>query len=1029
MYRIVLICSFVWLALPIFSQTAEFTDLSRYEFTGVKTEDGKLFYTTYSAGQADGSNYNIAIHIFDTSLNRITHELIPVKYFHGVSEVIEHNGGLIFYLASGREGIMLYYDQTGKKQWQETLDVGKMSNNEVKLSSLGSRGFVLVQPSSEKRRDGFIATAFDNTNQPLWTYSDFPERGNIGFSSVQTAGDFVLITGGYNRGAFSSEFDQRFYLLSATDGSLKTQQFVAGTDDNGHAVDWMLNEDGSTFVVGYMYDKDQGYRMAAEKLFYASYSADGKENFKYNFDLKEDLETYLVTDRTRNMANLSGSPLVHFHKIEKTEAGYRILGELYQYQLKPAPPAGSGGTAGARDGTLYIMDYVVINIQENGRFQNIQRIGKPYKRIDAEGHLVTQAVRSGSYFNDFNLFGYRWMQEIEGEQSIISINWRNQKPYIGQSSMTAGYEDILKRNYLERDLPLKTSGQVSTFHFIKSGMQEPHETYQFNILPYKGENRYLSYEMDMGVLRMEVMDLEYDAPKPSNNNLAIHEISERDFNGVHEIEGRGYYTLYFSEKAEDNQNLFVYHRLDKQLQTTGRDVISVPATAQFVGTVSKENDEVLVFRDRNAKSWYFYLLDSFGKLVSSHLLALDESADQSPTGNLLLEKASDGFYLIQTFYDRTLMQNGFSVIRINPQMEVRWNIVVNIESKETMQLLATDAIAGKFAIIHAVHPGGQNKKFQTHLTVFDDASGNIMYTSEISDAEIAGLPESVSIMDNGNVVHSGMYFKGGIVKERNSAGKYLSVYDEQGSRVFFTATDWKSIEDKIKATIESDFLVSGKMKVLLQDVIPMNDGSYKVIGELYRKSLGTTTIGFLMGDNLDSRAFSIYDFIVFHYDQAGKLQSVYTIPKVSQNIELPASIAHQKGIALSMLMRRYGMFSYQKMALTDDQHHIVFTNTENRAKFVYSVPLEESDAYQIKKASADFTTEKAVESVGRLQAISERLDRLGESIDQAISGTDQVFKFGDRYQGKAIAFTDDVLVYLYDLETGILHLQLKAFDE
>jgi hypothetical protein len=61
--------------------------------------------------------------------------------------------------------------------------------------------------------------------------------------------------------------------------------------------------------------------------------------------------------------------------------------------------------------------------------------------------------------------------------------------------------------------------------------------------------------------------------------------------------------------------------------------------------------------------------------------------------------------------------------------------------------------------------------------------------------------------------------------------------------------------------------------------------------------------------------------------------------------------------------------------------------------------------------------------------LSERLDRLGESLDQAISGTDQVFSFGDRYQGKAVAFTDNILVYLYDVETGILHLQLKAFDQ
>lgn len=186
----------------------------------------------------------------------------------------------------------------------------------------------------------------------------------------------------------------------------------------------------------------------------------------------------------------------------------------------------------------------------------------------------------------------------------------------------------------------------------------------------------------------------------------------------------------------------------------------------------------------------------------------------------------------------------------------------------------------------------------------------------------------------------------------------------------------------------------------------------------------------MLGDNLNDRAFSIYDFVVFDYGKSGQMSRMFRIPKEEQNIELPGSIGHQRGLSLSLMMRRYNMFSYLKTMQQQGQPELVFTNTVDRKKRVYHTAVSASANGSYPSAPAEYTfPEKAPDQMNSLERLESKLDNFGNKLEKAVTGTDQSFTtFRDPYKGFAVAVPDEVLVYFYDVQTGNLNLRLEQMN-
>lgn len=1011
-----------------FSQTQTYSDIPRHNFEGIKTFDGKMFYNTSYGVPLKDVPYNYVIQIFNADLVRVAKEVVPVKYNSGIMDIAPHKGGLLFYLQSAKEGLVYCYDASGKLEWKKILTYDKASYHNVKMKSLGDEGFVIVRPDALKK-DGFRVTRYDNQMKEQWTQAYFPEKGNIDFSMVEVAGDRIAVLARYGQSAFSPKFEERVYAFSSRDGALVYEKVVATEVTNGKPKDFHLSNDGSLFVIGYTFDPAKSFGEVVTHIFYQKIDPAGSVVYEKKVALDEDLKSKLLSEMARTSLGFTTVPMIHFEHISQTADGIQVLGETYRYVKTPVAAPTTGATMQiAQPGKLYVMDYVVLEISGAGKLTEVKLIAKPYKRIDAEGHTVGAESMVDEYFAGFNLFSYRFLTDNNGKPELISHNWNRNTPYIGFTSLEVNHENILNRIYLNRSVAQGEAGQVSTYLFKKEGVQTPLQTYLYDVLPYHKPGKLLFYDYDNDELVMKVIDKTVELPLPVKNEVAISGIPGSQFQGIMPIDDQGYYTFYFGESSHNQTSLYVYHRFDLNLNTLGRSVLVVPNSANFVGNVANGKNQVMVFQDYRIRTWYFYELDEKGVLVSENSIALDKEAKEFPTGNIQLGTAPEGFYLLQTYWDEVKKVNGILVIRLSQKNQVRWTWSHLAGKDEALQLVASQAAHGVFAILHTQRPANSYNKFLNRIMVIDDLNGKLMYEHDLFDGQDSGFPEYVMIAPDKSVVTSGMYFKGNKFDTQNSDGLFFLKLKPDGTKATYLKTLWKDVESALKVTGGPDFLVSGKVKVLIQDMVMMPDGSYRVIGELYKKSAGTTSLGFLMGDDLGDRAFSIFDFIVFDYNQT-KLASVYRIPKAEQNIELPGSIGQQKGLSLSLMMRNYNMFSYLKTLRTGAQPSLVFTNTIERNKYVFVAPVASSAGTKFPQAPAYYIIPKSADDMSKLDRIDAKLTTLGYKLDKAVTGTDQTFTFfNDPYRGFAVASTTQVLVYYYDPDLRTLYLRLEKLQ-
>jgi hypothetical protein len=1007
-----------------FSQSKTYQDIPRHSFEGIKTFDGKLFYSTHYGTPLKETPYNYVIQTFNTKLERVSRDVVPVKYLSSIADVAPHQGGILVYVQSAKEGLVYCYNAKGMLAWTQMVALEKSQFHQVKIVSMGNNGFVIVRPD-ELKKDGFRVTLYGDKMVEKWTQNFIPEKGNITYSLVSASNDRVAVLARFSQSAFSVKFEERVYMLSTKDGSVIYEKVVASELTNSKPEEILVDQGGALFMVGYQFDPAKSFGEVVTHLVYTGLDAKGDVLFDKKLSMNSDLKPQILSERATQLFGLNDAPLIHFSNIRRTGSGYQVLGETYRYIKTPVTTAPGTTPQISQPGKLYVMDYVVINIGENGRLDGVKRIAKPYKRVDTEGHTVGFEYKADDYFAAFGLFAYRFLEEEQGQPLLVSHNWSRNNPYIGFTSLEVSHENILNRIYLDRAVSQGDAGQYSTYLFKKEGVQTPLQTYLYDVLPYDQPGKVLFYDFSNEELTLKVIDRSVAMPMLSGNELVLSGIPGSQFQGIQPIDQQGYFTFYFGEQAEKNTSLYVYHRFDLDMNTLGRSVVSVPNTAVFSGNVASGKNQVVVFQDSRDRSWYLFEMDEQGKLVSDQMISLDKDAKKYPTGNVQFGSAPDGFYLLQTYWDEVLKLNGLLVIRVGQTGQMKWTWSHQAEKDEMLQLVGSHADAGRLAILYTQRTAGGWNKFLNRIIVLDDAAGKMVFEHNLFDGKDSGFPEYIKVATDKSIVTSGMYFKGEKFDAQNSDGLFFLKLKPDGAQANYLKTPWSEVETALKVTGSSDFLVSGKVKVLIQDMVMMTDGSYKVIGELYRKSVGTTGVGFLMGDDLGDRAFSIFDFIVFDYNQ-GKLASVYRIPKAEQNILLPGSIGQQKGLALSLMMRNYNMFSYLKTLNVNGQHQIVFTNNIDRSKLIFTAPVAAAQKTVFPSAPAEYIIPRSADEMSKLDRINKRLEDLGYGLEKTITGTDQTFTtFRDPYRGFALAETARVLVYFYDPDARSLFVRLE----
>ena len=323
----------------------------------------------------------------------------------------------------------------------------------------------------------------------------------------------------------------------------------------------------------------------------------------------------------------------------------------------------------------------------------------------------------------------------------------------------------------------------------------------------------------------------------------------------------------------------------------------------------------------------------------------------------------------------------------------------------------------------------KNREYNLEIRICDNI-GNVTGTYNLT--QDGGYFPTDIVSDNGNIVLSGYYVKGSVFSAQKTEGLFLTILDKQGGLQNRSTFDWDNLKSNLKETKRSDFIFTGKMKVMVEKIEPINSG-YQIICETYSSGGGTTTAEFLLGGNstANQHVITVYDFVVFQTDKSGELTSVNIIPKQECNIDMGGLSKRTGSMAMANLIKKYRVFPFQSY----NNGKISFVNYKNHEPYYAELNVSSKEITEGKKITFEPVIEEKVDkdweaaksNSGALSKLdrfaqktdnfSNKLDEAGKKLEYAVEKIDYVFRPYGKSNDGYYMLSNKVVSYLIHPDT------------
>lgn len=483
-----------------------------------------------------------------------------------------------------------------------------------------------------------------------------------------------------------------------------------------------------------------------------------------------------------------------------------------------------------------------------------------------------------------------------------------------------------------------------------------------------------------------------------------------------------------TEPVPGNKVLYVLQAVDADLRVTEKSHVAISTQSRFVNVLSNEKRSVALFQNVNTQETDMVNISASGRL-STHQAYADNPNDlhywSSVTDARMDEKGflyvSRTYHVFEDDKKRRYSERGVEVLCFGTEFELKWAKKFKTPS-DKVSFVMDQIVPFNGGCVAMISENSRTDKAFTTGLHFINAQGNVLGKYELKKEGDTYYPTSFKV-DGSHLIACGMYFDEPWYKAINSAGMFFTKLDASGKEVFLQTQDWKGIDETINSGTSSDFLFSGKMKVLVHDIYKSANG-YSVICESYQKASGVTGAELLVGsdDGNNKRSFSIFDFIVFDFDASGKLLKSRKIAKESRNIEVVGNVAYTRGVELSFILRDNFLFSYRYVA----NNQLVYMNLEDTEPVLYwadlasgkvlkKMPIKiepeiinEEDPNTREIINNSKTLSGLEKFANKMDQVDKKLEDVGEGIERGISKTDQVFYIGSPKLSGLIYLGNDV---------------------
>ena len=373
---------------------------------------------------------------------------------------------------------------------------------------------------------------------------------------------------------------------------------------------------------------------------------------------------------------------------------------------------------------------------------------------------------------------------------------------------------------------------------------------------------------------------------------------------------------------------------------------------------------------KNNIQYTFYSIDPIGGGEPARR-DLRSHADSRVSMMVLPSEVDDGFFMVMPWEENEVKklagQYCYYLMKLDAGLKDIWSRQM-LPPKDLKGWLAQEAFAAYDRVMVVQNTYTYTKLIKSpELLCFDSQNGDLLYRLNLYDEDRLQVPSEITILEDGTSILVGEYFEGARVKGSNSTGMMVSQLDASGERTAYNFSSWSDgIQKQMK---KSDFAITGKNKIIVQDVIRSEDGGFQVVGESFsrrRKSakspdraasavnvsiINAVQEGRYFGNHKSPyenpsangpSVLMVQDLIVFDYDQGLELTNVNQIEKDYTKLYAFAPYPSYAGLKLGKVANQLGYmdFGFTQYDSESGAQQLVYNSLRGSQRHIGIVNIE-----------------------------------------------------------------------------------------
>ncbi|RAK70181.1 hypothetical protein [Hymenobacter edaphi] len=509
---------------PAVAQDVTIPDVEAWSFTGFKSADGQLYYTM----RQERNVYDLFhLELYGRDLKKLSTTDVRLGRNGKLLTARAVGDKTVFCFYNGKDGTLLQFNAAGQKTQDIHVPLADVFGSITALEPAGTGGdFYLAYPIDADKK-GYSVARYGADFKPKWQKDFAPEKGKYQLRRFAADDAHVYAIDEYSKAGWEVA------CLDGATGAEKARPALPAAPSEVLPNIARVDKAGRLLLAGPYADKSPRPAVYTEKpdapprggFFSMGLSPEGKQEFLTTTPYTEELGQQLNSRSSVAVFTVRNYPGIKLHEIlEKPGGGYQLVGETYKnfgyndadyeraggMKSAPAPAANSNSSFGSMGGfgigntRSYILDFVVLDLDAQGKVQAIRRIPKPYKLYQ------NRSVGGGPEdWSQRTMYSYRFLAP-GATPRLVYLNWHQNLQYVNSVALTDKRDDLFSRLYLDQPVvPAdKDRGELTVREFEHEVAAPNQDLAYDDVLPHApGKLLYSHYDKAAKTLRLQVLDV------------------------------------------------------------------------------------------------------------------------------------------------------------------------------------------------------------------------------------------------------------------------------------------------------------------------------------------------------------------------------------------------------------------------------------------------------------------------------------------------------------------------------------------